>query len=302
MTAIDAKVLPMTPPKSSSPASGSAAAPAPTGAASAPVHRDLEDGAFAPTPQELERLLFAIEASQQINKRFQFFLWAQGVLQSFLPHQTLICAIGNLDAEQFEVDVFSSDAVTEDRQPELWQAARETVQVAVRHWIRGGREPLAYPADMRENGIDDPMLNAIWELGLGHTLVHGTKDLRGANSSLFLFGRLGRAPRRRSQEVMEILIPYLHFAVHRYAIHDGGGQRRRSPAVELSAREVQIMRGVRDGKTNMEISTELGISPLTVKNHIQRILRKLQVSNRAQAVARCLATQVFSSEGGGRTA
>lgn len=259
--------------------------------------RDLEDGAFAPTPQELERLLFAIEASHQINKRFQFFLWAQGVLQSFLPHQTLICATGNLDAEQFEVDVFSSDAVTQDKQPELWESARETTHLAVREWMRRGREPLAYSTEMRDAG-NDPMLNAIWELGLGNTLMHGTRDLRGPNSSFFIFGRLARKPRRRSREVCEILLPYLHFAVHRYALLDGDAMKRRAPAPDLSSREIQIMRGVRDGKTNMEIGAELGISPLTVKNHIQRILRKLQVSNRAQAVARCLVTHVFAGDGG----
>jgi DNA-binding NarL/FixJ family response regulator len=56
------------------------------------------------------------------------------------------------------------------------------------------------------------------------------------------------------------------------------------------------MLGVRDGKTNMAIGAELGISPLTVKNHVQRILRKLQVNNRAQAVARCLVTRMFSGD------
>lgn len=259
----------------------------------AAASRDLEDGAFAPTPQELERLLFAIEASHQITKRFQFFLWAQGVLQSFLPHQTLICATGNLDAEQFEVDVFSSDAVTADKQPELWEAARETTQLAVREWIRRGREPLAYSTEMRDAG-NDPMQQAIWELGLGNTLMHGTRDLRGPNSSFFIFGRLGRNPRRRSREVCDILLPTLHFAAHRYALLDNDEFKRRVPTPDLSVREIQIMRGVRDGKTNMEIGAELGISPLTVKNHIQRILRKLQVSNRAQAVARCLVTHVFT--------
>jgi hypothetical protein len=44
--------------------------------------RDPEDSAFAPTPQELERLLFAVESSLQINKRFQFFLWAQAKLHA----------------------------------------------------------------------------------------------------------------------------------------------------------------------------------------------------------------------------
>jgi DNA-binding CsgD family transcriptional regulator len=37
------------------------------------------------------------------------------------------------------------------------------------------------------------------------------------------------------------------------------------------------------GKTNWEISTILNISPLTVKNHVQNVIRKLSVLNRNQA-------------------
>ena len=255
--------------------------------------RDAEDGAFAPTPQELERLLFAVETSHQINKRFQFFLWAQGVLQSFLAHQTLIVATGNLDAGQFEVDVFSSDSTAEDREPELAKQARDTTHAAVNRWNSGGRSPLVYSADNRIESLDDPMLEAVWEMGLGNTLAHGTKDLRGMNASFFIFGRMPRPPRRRTLEVLDILMPYMHFAAYRYVLHDSTA---RPPSVDLSMREVQIMRGVRDGKTNMEIGADLNISPLTVKNHVQRILRKLQVSNRAQAVAYCLSSQIFSDE------
>ncbi|MEI6548456.1 MAG: hypothetical protein WCN85_15675, partial [Burkholderiales bacterium] len=72
--------------------------------------RDAEDGAFAPTPQELERLLFAVETSHQINKRFQFFLWAQGVLQSFLPHQTLIVATGNMTGTAIRSNTVNGNA------------------------------------------------------------------------------------------------------------------------------------------------------------------------------------------------
>lgn len=262
--------------------------------------RDLEDGAFAPTPQELERLLFAIETSHQINKRFQFFLWAQGVLQSFLPHQTLITVAGNLEAEQYEVDVFSSDAVSEERHPELWQSAREMAQLSIRHWVQNGRSSLAYSADNRNDESGDPVLSAVWELGLGHTLAHGSRDLRGPNSSFFILGRMPRPPKRRVIEQFDILMPFMHFAMHRYFLHEGNSsQRRNQVVVELSAREIQIMKGVRDGLTNMEIGTELNISPLTVKNHIQRILRKLQVNNRAQAVAQCVAGHVLSDDNPG---
>ena len=43
---------------------------------------------------------------------------------------------------------------------------------------------------------------------------------------------------------------------------------------------------VRVGKTNEVIGVILNISPFTVKNHLKRIFRKLDVSNRAQAVSK----------------
>jgi DNA-binding CsgD family transcriptional regulator len=48
-----------------------------------------------------------------------------------------------------------------------------------------------------------------------------------------------------------------------------------------------IMQWVRAGKTNAEIGMILDISAFTVKNHLQRIFKKLNVFNRAQAVAIC---------------
>lgn len=52
----------------------------------------------------------------------------------------------------------------------------------------------------------------------------------------------------------------------------------------LSARELEIMKWVRMGKTNSEIAMILDLSTFTVKNHMRRIYRKLDVLNRAQAV------------------
>jgi DNA-binding CsgD family transcriptional regulator len=52
----------------------------------------------------------------------------------------------------------------------------------------------------------------------------------------------------------------------------------------LSARELEIMQWVRMGKTNSEIAMILHLSTFTVKNHMRRIYKKLDVLNRAQAV------------------
>ena len=44
-----------------------------------------------------------------------------------------------------------------------------------------------------------------------------------------------------------------------------------------------------EGKRNDEIGALLGMSGLTVKNHLQRIYKLLGVRNRSEAVARCTA-------------
>jgi DNA-binding CsgD family transcriptional regulator len=54
----------------------------------------------------------------------------------------------------------------------------------------------------------------------------------------------------------------------------------------LTKRELEILQWLHMGKTNWEISSILEISPLTVKNHVQNILRKFDVQNRSQAVVR----------------
>jgi DNA-binding NarL/FixJ family response regulator len=53
--------------------------------------------------------------------------------------------------------------------------------------------------------------------------------------------------------------------------------------VELSDREVEVMRLVAEGMDNGAIAEALFISPQTVKNHISNILAKLQMDNRIQA-------------------
>lgn len=53
----------------------------------------------------------------------------------------------------------------------------------------------------------------------------------------------------------------------------------------LTAREREVLGQVAGGATNKEIAAALGISPSTVKNHLQNILEKLHLENRVQAAA-----------------
>lgn len=51
----------------------------------------------------------------------------------------------------------------------------------------------------------------------------------------------------------------------------------------LTAAEGRVLTLVSQSMTNREIASSLGISPATVKRHLENILRKLQVRNRIEA-------------------
>jgi DNA-binding CsgD family transcriptional regulator len=50
------------------------------------------------------------------------------------------------------------------------------------------------------------------------------------------------------------------------------------------------MNWVQQGKTNFEIALILEVSPLTVKNHLQKLFKRLDVHNRTHAVAKRMAS------------
>ncbi|MCO1339417.1 DNA-binding response regulator [Kocuria polaris] len=62
-------------------------------------------------------------------------------------------------------------------------------------------------------------------------------------------------------------------------------QRMRAPQVSLSAREIQVLDLVADGRSNLRIAAELFVSETTVKSHLAHIYSKLNVTSRTAAVA-----------------
>jgi DNA-binding NarL/FixJ family response regulator len=52
----------------------------------------------------------------------------------------------------------------------------------------------------------------------------------------------------------------------------------------LTHRQVQLMNLVADGLSNKEIATSLNLSQFTVKNHLRRVMRQVEATNRYDAV------------------
>jgi len=66
-------------------------------------------------------------------------------------------------------------------------------------------------------------------------------------------------------------------------------RRDRLEVLELTAREMEILRLIADGLTNEQIARRLFLSVYTVKNHVHRILNVLGVQSRSGAVSHAFA-------------
>jgi two-component system, NarL family, nitrate/nitrite response regulator NarL len=79
-----------------------------------------------------------------------------------------------------------------------------------------------------------------------------------------------------------IYVPPLLLSATAHALDQDMQDAPRSLA-QLTDRQVDVLRGLRDGLTNKEISANLGIAEKTVKVHIAAIFKTLNVVNRTQA-------------------
>jgi two-component system nitrate/nitrite response regulator NarL len=64
------------------------------------------------------------------------------------------------------------------------------------------------------------------------------------------------------------------------------------PSVLLTPREVEVLAAIGNGLSNKAAARQLGISPHTVKFHIESLFRKLDATSRAEAVAKGLRRQI----------
>jgi len=253
-----------------------------------------------------ENILGVIQGALALRSHRGLFEWLQKDVQAFLPHDILIAAWGDFASEQLCLDVVSplpgirtTEIRREDLQPLLGRMfeAWEDEEFAPFSIALDGQAPQAI-----SGGAGNVVLKTIARMR--GAVVHGIKDERGWHDCLYV--ALGREPRPDPAviEAMELLLPHIDAAFRQVthlpaqrrgianikvhmpeaAMHEPAAGRRRNAGEVLSEREQEIMRWVSIGKTNLEIGLILGISPSTVRNHLQRVFRKLDVMNRAQAV------------------
>ena len=223
------------------------------------------------------------------------FLWTQGQLQALLPHQVLVCMQFAPGGALQRIECVHGTVLAPAVLNALASRRDGLAPRIARHCMGGGRLPALLDGAAREEGSAAQALEhfraELATLGFDSVLAHGTGQTAAGASVFVLFG-LPMRPSARHAYFLELLLPYLHLALGRLPLR---GQAGTAPARMLSARETEIVGWLREGKSNDEMGQILGISGLTVKNHLQRIYRTLGVSNRAHALARCMELRLLDA-------
>jgi transcriptional regulator EpsA len=255
---------------------------------------DGDPGRFSPV--ELESLTLNLDASLRVRARHQFFSWTQGALQSLIEHDLLMCALRNGAPALLHVDSFSTLPVEPTHFNELFRQDVSLVPYIIKTW-----EENCCQVAICDAGDTSPFANSAFarelrRMGADRIVAHGTHDAAGQLTSLFMFACRPGAVGARQAYLVELLVPSLHLAWMRSQVNWQARTAGAKPAAAglLTVRELEILEWIYRGKSNIEIGMILKISPLTVKNHVQKILRRLDVLNRTQAVGKALALRILN--------
>jgi DNA-binding CsgD family transcriptional regulator len=120
------------------------------------------------------------------------------------------------------------------------------------------------------------------DFGMRKGYTHGSRPSpTDKYGSMFNFSGPSMEYGIRTEVILEIVTPHLHQALS----HIFSKKRPDAGKAILSAREREVLDWLKQGKSSWDISVILGISERTVNFHVYNIMKKLDVSNRPQAVA-----------------
>jgi transcriptional regulator EpsA len=257
---------------------------------------------------QTEAIVRVIETAVEVRRRYQFFIWTQSIFQLLLPHKIAICGVYERTRKQVHLEAFNSISVPASVLELLTDGQSPLMRQVIGAWINNRSRPLVVRLSELPGQTGTTSCDELLAAGFNELLVHGVSRPQRSSEieTLFVFASPGQHVTDLQRSCIDLLLPHLHSTYLRVQSYEReSSDTRTAPTLHgsytrmtITDREAEILGWVREGMSNQQIGAELGISPLTVKNHVQKILRKLGAANRAQAVARAMSMNLLGRSPG----
>jgi transcriptional regulator EpsA len=248
---------------------------------------------------EAERAGFfdVIEPTMHISNQESFFHWTSTELQRIFPHKKLICGFGSFEESSVHVHSVMGCNFSPEYIQTLQKSGGLTRTPIVLKWLSQQQPVLFEPSpDMPIDAANAEWLQNFHRFGLLNIAAHGFSDNINRTASYFSFSAIPGPLTARHANLLKLLVPHLHVTLMRILSTASPKIENDQPkTVSLSNRELEILSWIGGGKTNWEIAQVLRLSESTVKNHIHRILARLNVTTRTQAVAKAISHKLISA-------
>jgi transcriptional regulator EpsA len=230
-------------------------------------------------------LLDVLNACTEVLTPDDFMAMITGPAVRLMPHEIMICGIGGIGTDGNYVHKFLNHGYPLEYYYSLQQPNGKVNSPLVQRW-RQTQQPVIY-----QSGRDDHQFPTDWvalfnKYDLRNSVGHGVLDLSGPFSSYFIFSRLSNEVGQNETAILNMITPHLHHALARISpLIPAFDFRPEKPQKQLTARQMEILAWINEGKSNWEIAVILTTTKANVKYHVDQIFQKLGVSTRIQAVA-----------------
>ncbi|NOZ25269.1 MAG: LuxR family transcriptional regulator [Nitrospirae bacterium] len=204
-----------------------------------------------------------------------------GILRCLVPYDFAICLLGKREADgvvkfhnpvNINYPVEWIDIYIARRYQEIDPVAKENFsRFKLQRWSDTYKTYGPPPPEF---------LSLAEDFGLRDGYTHGARNYRETEGSLFSLSGDSMEHNSRTELILSLVVPHFHQVLVRIVEQDNKRKQ-----VQLSSREKEVLKWVKEGKSTWEISRILGVSERTVKFHVCNVMQKLDAVTRTHAVA-----------------
>lgn len=232
-------------------------------------------------------VLKMIEQLTQVSSKVQLETWVDQCLMTHCPSSSLLIGYGRMQSEFAMIPYYVSSNFPKSLIRTFDINDPNLAVPMLDEWRCSGAPVMG---DLSGDSLHDLLWQTMFrQKGFNKVAVAVNMDRRnGYTTYLCMTDPLIRGVALDAHQFKK------HFAIISPILHNVLSQLEYQQALakkddkisKLTPRECEILQWIKEGKTNFEISCILGISFSTIKNHVQKILIKLQVNNRTQAISK----------------